>query len=393
MFLAAVEAQSAHRQAGLSTFKYAQIEEAKFGSKPVDPLKALRMAAACSSDRASEKAVRQNQEELARHKAMQVNIDFAHSLLLAARENNQERFDLLMGMNRRFLANRQAGIDLKIADELGNTAMHYAAYNGNITMLQQLLLAGANILSQNKKGITPCGMAIKAHSGATLFLANQLGKELLKAAFDLNNERSLLILRTGQVNLNIVDIQRRSPLMLSAIANNVFLVRELLQYGADERQRDRDGNTALILAALNGCEEAVNELSRGDAASLLIKSGKGLRPYEIAREIRNDKMAKTISRMEHKHLLVLLTSKRDDLAMDFVNLPEVEVNGTSSDGTTALMIAARNDKISHAIQLLVRGADLNAHNKRGQSAFDLAYRTGNLHLADLLKYDGADTGN
>ena len=107
---------------------------------------------------------------------------------------------------------------------------------------------------------------------------------------------------------------------------------------------DRAGETALMLAALNG---------DGDLVKLLITKGaevnkKGWTPLHYAAANGNDDIAK----------LLLGYS--------------AYVDAQSPNGTTPLMMAARGDHISTLKLLLDSGADINAKNQIGMNALDFA---------------------
>lgn len=133
------------------------------------------------------------------------------------------------------------------------------------------------------------------------------------------------------------------PLALAGCATDFDLVREaaqghtatvqtLLSKGTDANTVDRDGKTALMLAAFEGHTSTVQ---------LLLANG-------------------------------------------------VQVNSTDKDGSTALMLAASRGHTDVLQALLTKGADVNAQNSGGQTALMLAIVGGHGKVAQALLAKGAD---
>nr|XP_028709380.1 putative ankyrin repeat domain-containing protein 30B-like [Macaca mulatta] len=57
-----------------------------------------------------------------------------------------------------------SGAGLNIVDVYGNTALHYAVYNKNLSVVAKLLSHGAVVETQNKASLTPLLLAITKRS-------------------------------------------------------------------------------------------------------------------------------------------------------------------------------------------------------------------------------------
>ncbi|MBM3299937.1 MAG: ankyrin repeat domain-containing protein [Deltaproteobacteria bacterium] len=108
-------------------------------------------------------------------------------------------------------------------------------------------------------------------------------------------------------------------------------VKEFLKQGADINARDRDGQTALMAAALSGRADLVRELLAHGA----------------------------------------------------------DVDARSGFGSTPLMAASYFGFLEVAQVLLARGADANAHNDLGQTPLSLAVKKGGKEMRALLLKSGA----
>ncbi|OGT68893.1 MAG: hypothetical protein A3I12_01080 [Gammaproteobacteria bacterium RIFCSPLOWO2_02_FULL_38_11] len=75
------------------------------------------------------------------------------ALIFAAKLRNMSLLNLLIQEK-----NVGTNININLADNEGNTALHYACAYGQTTMVDQLLKAGANPDTQNNKGRTPLDM-------------------------------------------------------------------------------------------------------------------------------------------------------------------------------------------------------------------------------------------
>ena len=66
-----------------------------------------------------------------------------------------------------------------------------------------------------------------------------------------------------------------------------------------------------------------------------------------------------------------------------------EIDAASPNGTTALMMAAREGRASTLDLLIARGADVNHRNETGASALDWAQRAKEPAMVDRLRRAGA----
>ncbi len=129
----------------------------------------------------------------------------------------------------------ETGADVNLAQADGATALHWAAYHGNVSLAGLLLEAGADASAANRNGSTPLWLAA-SHGDAVMVEA------LLEGGADANEELPL----------------GRRPLMLAARSGAVDAVRALLDHGADANAaEDERGTTALMQAADQGHADVV----------------------------------------------------------------------------------------------------------------------------------------
>jgi ankyrin repeat protein len=120
----------------------------------------------------------------------------------------------------------------------------------------------------------------------------------------------------------------------AAETGNVSEVNRFLEQGVNVNAKDKDGNTALILALANDRQEVVNAI---------IEKG-------------------------------------------------AEVNAKNFNDDTPLMLASRYGSLAGVKALLEKGAEVNAKTKSGMTAFLLASMEGRLDVVNTLLGNGADIG-
>jgi ankyrin repeat protein len=127
------------------------------------------------------------------------------------------------------------GEDLQKRDEIGNTALHWAARSGKTDVMQILLRNGMSIDAANHLGHTPLHLATTAaaadvllEAGASTAITDNNGATPLHlAAHDGRTEVSVSLLAHG-ADVTITDAQNRTPLDV-AIAEGQIEVANLLK--------------------------------------------------------------------------------------------------------------------------------------------------------------------
>ncbi|KAL8613247.1 hypothetical protein ACOMHN_001571 [Nucella lapillus] len=98
----------------------------------------------------------------------------------------------------------------------------------------------------------PASAAAEAHSPPQLLAQHQkVIREAVRNG-DSSGLRRLLEAREGKVNLNVFDAEGQTPLHESCQLGNLELVKLLVRFGADVRLANRDGWSAVHIAAYGG---------------------------------------------------------------------------------------------------------------------------------------------
>ena len=189
----------------------------------------------------------------------------------------------------------ESGTDVRAALSDGTTALHYAAHNGNLELVNRLLKAGAPANARNDYGSTPMQEAaqrgdaalIRAllKAGADANTANDEGETALMTVARTGNVEAAKLLIKARANVNAVEQWRgQTALMWAAGQSNPEMVKLLLKAGAkpnaistvrdwarkvtaEPRPQNRPpgGFTALLLAAREGCAACAKVLVEGGA--------------------------------------------------------------------------------------------------------------------------------
>ncbi len=155
----------------------------------------------------------------------------------------------------------KAGVSANATGPLGETALHLCARTGKSDAVRALLAAGALVDPiENWRGQTPLMWAAAEGHGEAM-------KILIEAGADVNARSSIIVWerqRTEEPRDKWLPPGGLTPLLFSAREGKVTSVKVLLDHGADINIVDPDRHTSLILALSSG---------HFDVAGLLIERG------------------------------------------------------------------------------------------------------------------------
>lgn len=171
-------------------------------------------------------------------------------------------------------------------------------------------------------------------------------------------------------------------------------VRLMLSRGMDPGTVGPDGTPVLATAAREGSEKVVDVLlaagakvdqpnTYGDTAlKLAALNGR----MSIAKKLRA--RGAQIETPGWTPLIYAATGGHDEMVR-YLLAEGANINAVSPNGTTALMMAVREEKFSTAELLVARGANVNVSNEQGATALSWAERSGDTKLVERLKRAGA----
>ena len=289
-----------------------------------------------------------------------------------------------------------AKADVNLPQPDGTTALHWAAYDGDVRETRILLTAGANPSARTDTGMTPLLLACEAGNAAIV-------KALLSAGADANQT-----LQHGE-----------TALMMAARTGSVPVMKLLLARGAkvDAREKLR-GTTALMWAAASSNAAAAHLLvSNGaavDAHSATINPGRlpylappgreriqefidgtGLRGAVVDDGTDGARTADAANTPEaraaaKRRLDVEINAAKGALSRFETPAKYAQRGPKQWGGLTPLIFAAREGDLETVKVLLEAGAKINETSEYGWTALLTATQNRSYRLALYLLEHGAD---
>ncbi len=211
-----------------------------------------------------------------------------------------------------------------------------AVFNEDLKAVKRLIKQGAPVNAQDEAGWTALHMASYEGFLEIAHLLIDVGAQL-----DLKNKFET------------------TPLHMAASERNLEVVEALIEAGADVTLETKEGSTALHMAASCGELHIVKSLVEA-GADLLKKNKRGEDAYSLAvpREINDIK-----------------TWIREYIPLKLLDKEHV----------TALQVAASRGNLMLAQDLIQNGADLLIKNQKGEDAYQIAMKNGQVKVAKLIK--------
>lgn len=154
------------------------------------------------------------------------------------------------------------------------TALHVAASEGHLKLVEFLVRKGANVNRSDRWGGSPLDDAhrhqqtevvafLRKHGGTT-GSADQTSN-LITAAAVGDLDESLMLIHHGNIDINQGDYDKRTPLHLACGEGHILVVRALIDNGANVNVEDRWGGTPLDDAKRCGHLNIVELLKQHEA--------------------------------------------------------------------------------------------------------------------------------
>ena len=157
----------------------------------------------------------------------------------------------------------------------GLTALHYAAYKGNIRMLQYLMKFGASIMETTNFGKNVLHMAAEGNQPSMMIYliskenqshdcVDENGSTPLHRACYCGGEEAVNFLINLGADINAQDKEKLTPLHLAVLGENENIVLKLLQKNANKNISNAKGELPIDLARKKNCTSIVNILDDDD---------------------------------------------------------------------------------------------------------------------------------
>jgi ankyrin repeat protein len=311
---------------------------------------------------------------------------------LISRRNEKEIFDFLI----------QTGANLNVQNLEGNTLLHLAVINSEYKLIEELVSLGK--INEIK---------------------NRIGRTALDLSILKDDEKSFNLILPLVSNFNSKDQYGMNSLMHAINNKNIYFVEELLKKNINLEEVDNNGYTAFLHAILVN-DKPILDLLLSSKVNLKIKTYKGYNALMLASYKGNiellQKLVPLISTEEYTEkyetalyhcirnqqsiqydaLNFILTQKKskniintdmgilgsvhfnDSKSLEFYIQNNYDLNIKDKNGNSALHIAAEKGYTNIISQLISKKIDLKSKNNNSETAFQIAIRTKNFKIAELL---------
>ena len=257
--------------------------------------------------------------------------------------------------------------------------LHWAAGKGNQEIVEYLIAKGSDINLEDSHGAFPVTAA--ANSGVS---NTAIYDAFFKAGIDPKKKY------TNGANLLLLTIP---------FDKNLTLTSYFTTKGMSVKDVDSDGSTAFDYAARTGNLTLLKSiLEKGvkptDNALLFAAQGsrRDANTLETYKYLVEDlKLKPTATNKEGQNVLhFLVTKAKQTEIINYFLAKGADINKADNDGNTPLIISASNREANGTLeQLLPLVKNINAQNKKGESALTKAIQSGTVEAAALLLDKGA----
>ncbi|XP_071827545.1 fibronectin type 3 and ankyrin repeat domains 1 protein-like [Apostichopus japonicus] len=200
---------------------------------------------------------------------------------------------------------------IDVPDKFGYTPLMVCAQKGLTNIIEVLLPYGADVNAQNSSGKDAMMLASFAGhlevvqllraNGARYDHQDKGGSTSLHWAVDAGHLKLVKWMIRDGAAIDVVDFSSKwTPLMrCCAMSGHVEVARELFFAGAEVEKKDKDGKTALMIAALNGHRDLVQLLvERG--ADPFMSTEFGMSALDMARSFDKKKVVQYLEGVMEK---------------------------------------------------------------------------------------------
>jgi ankyrin repeat protein len=192
-----------------------------------------------------------------------------------------------------------------VVDEQGWTLLHVGAAKGHLDVVRYLVEQGLSPDTKDHLGFTPLYYAAyNDHFDCAAFLvtittSEETGKFTPMAIAAAHGHLRIVRLLLTPANLNAKNHQGFTPVMGAAMNDQLDVVKELANQGADLELATNNGHRALHLAAEIGALSIIKFLVRTRQVTVDAKTSQGCTPLMCSVQNKHEAVAKWLVRKGH----------------------------------------------------------------------------------------------
>ena len=274
----------------------------------------------------------------------------------------------------------QPGNDVNKITHDSRNYLHWAAFRGNVALVDYIMSKGAKVSAEDSHGTTPLNFA---------------------AGAGVPDTRVYDLLVKGGANLKKDVNHDGANALLLAVANDkdLKLTDYFISKGLDLKSTDATGNNAFSYAARGGNIEALKALQQrgvpvGQTAMIMASQGsrRGPAPMEVFQYLESVGVKPTATNKNGENVLHALVRRPGQNALIEHFLSKgADVNQADEEGNTPFMNAAASNRDMAVLEMLTpKVKNINQGNQKGVTALAMAVRGNSPEVVTYLIDKGAD---
>lgn len=301
---------------------------------------------------------------------------------------------------------------LEAKGDSGNTVLHWAGAEGNVTMTRALLEYGVGVDETNDFGETTLHLACQDGPIPNLTSQKDHPLQLKRDCYAV-----VRLLLKNCASAKTPNLSGQTPLHTVGLNGNVAIMKALLEHGVTVDEMDDNGETPLHLACRGdhidrfGQQRRLSATDRCAVVKLLLEKGASAKTGNWSRltplhlEAANGDVIIMRTLLEHG-LAIDETNTYGETALHracqgrsegcYAIVELLLEKGANADARTLTRITplhvAAISRSQRTVQLLLsHGVDVHVSSSHGLTALDYALQDGQHALADMLRDHGATT--
>lgn len=264
-------------------------------------------------------------------------------------------------------------------------ALHWSAQRGLVSVVVELLSAGAPVDAELAFGRTALIEAAESNqaeiitllieAGADTSHVDAWGDSALVLAVRRGNEAATVSLLAAGANPNLAGSGKNTPLIIAAQKNLDAVARALTDSGALLDATNEAGQSALGIAEVRGHKQL---------AAMLRQRGAISKGFEARRRSSLDGLQLNTGNSNDRSIWFIAAERGLADALSTLLSSGANPNQRDSSGATALMVAAERGELEAVQVLLTNGANATLKNAADATALQLAVNSGKAAIVRAL---------